>query len=199
MSGLHNVAYIAGVRHDWLLGISWLKSTCPNHFQPPQWSSRFITGESYAFRPFLQKIMKNIGITRDSSEWSRNREKVDFTEPDGQHYMADRPFSHVSTVIRKFYNLYHHKYIFDRKNVSNGAKYSASSKTSFNRPVSHNFQNPNREFDSIFYWLSFDTLLMSLSWKLRSLDRFLSQNWFWPDGHTKLELGIFESGDYKRF
>ena len=52
------VNYIAGVRHDWLPWISWLKSTCPNHFQPPQWSSRIVTGASYAFKPFYKKIMK---------------------------------------------------------------------------------------------------------------------------------------------
>ena len=52
------VDYIAGGRHDWLPWISWLKSTCSNHFQPPQWSSRTVTYESHAFRPFCQKIMK---------------------------------------------------------------------------------------------------------------------------------------------
>ena len=52
------VNYIAGVRHDWFPWISWLKSTCPNHFQPPQWSSSIMTCESYAFRPFHKKNNK---------------------------------------------------------------------------------------------------------------------------------------------
>ena len=77
---------------------------------------------------FIKKIIKNIKITGDSSEWSTNREKNDFNEPDGQQYMADRPFSHVSTVIKKSYNFYHYKFIVDRKNVCIGAKNSASRK-----------------------------------------------------------------------
>ena len=95
------VGYIAGGRHDWLPWISWLKSSCSNHFQPPQWSSCIVTDESYAFRPFRQKIMRNIEIIRYSSEWNRNRERDAFIEPDGQQYIAERPYCHVSTVIQK--------------------------------------------------------------------------------------------------
>ena len=58
--------------------------------------------------------MKNIGITRDSSEWSRNREKDAFIEPDGQHYIAERQYSNVSTVKKNSYDFYHYKYIVDR-------------------------------------------------------------------------------------
>ena len=95
------VGYISGGRHDWLPWISWLKSSCSNHFQPPQWSSCIVTDESYAFRPFRQKIMRNIEIIRYSSEWNRNRERDAFIEPDGQQYIAERPYCHVSTVIQK--------------------------------------------------------------------------------------------------
>ena len=108
------------------------------------------TGEPYVFRQFHQKIMKNIEINRDSSKWSRNRERVAFLEPDGQHDIAERPFSHVSTVIKKSYDFYHCKYIVVRKNVCIEAKNCTTRKTSLNRPVSPIFVNLNAQFCSIF-------------------------------------------------
>ena len=35
---------------------------------------------------------------------SRNREKDDFIEPDGQHYIAERSFARVSTITKKTYD-----------------------------------------------------------------------------------------------
>ena len=61
--------------------------------------------------------MKNIEITRDGSERSKNRERDAFTETDGQNDIPDRLFSHVSTVIEISYDLYHCKYVTDRKTI----------------------------------------------------------------------------------
>ena len=44
--------------------------TCPNHFQPPQWTSLVEAGKSHAFRTLRQKKWKNIKFSRDSPEWS---------------------------------------------------------------------------------------------------------------------------------
>ena len=88
------VRYIAGVRHDWLPWISWLI-----HLHEPFWTHAMnFTGvdnmQSDHNRFFCQKMKKKIEITRDGSEWSRNRERDSFTEPDGQNDngLTDRLF-----------------------------------------------------------------------------------------------------------
>ena len=57
-----------------------------------------------------------------------------------------------------------------------GPQYRASRKTSFNRPVSPIFINLIPQFCSIFYKDSYDTQLMAISFKLRSLMRLKVQD-----------------------
>ena len=76
-----------------------------------------------------EKISKSPEIAPNEVQIEK---KNDFNKPDGQQYMADRPFSHVSKVINKSYNFYHYTYIVYRKNVCIGAKNRASRKCRYN-------------------------------------------------------------------
>ena len=58
-----------------------------------------------------KKILKAPEIA--PNEVHRNREGDHLIEPAGQHYIAERSFSHVSTVIKQYYDFYYYKYILN--------------------------------------------------------------------------------------